>query len=459
MPRCLRWTYGRFAFFLASCFASGCGDAAIPAGSTQQTNATPVQPQATNLTFIKPLRKTVRRVIEEPAFDIRPFQQTPLYSKLAGYVGKVHKDIGDRVKKDELLAELDVPEMAIELKQKDALVRHAEASVKQAEEAASAAAANMKSASALLKEAESGRLKAQAEYKRFESQFKRMEQAARGDVINRDALDESRYRLEAAEASRGEIEAKVQSAQATFEESKAKRDKALADVDVAKAQRDVAVANRDNVKTMLGYIFIRAPFAGVVTKRNVDTGHFVQPNAGGTRGEPLFVVQQMDPVRVFVNVREGDANLIYEGADARVRVQGEEYRGKVTRTSWALDPKSRTLSTEIDLPNPDGKLRAGMYAYAAITIEHKEVWTVPAPAISTQGEQNYCFLAENGKSIRTAIQVGIRDNQVVEVLRIQRRLSKDASSDIWSDWSGTEEIIAGNQAALVDGQPIPTNQP
>ena len=71
------------------------------------------------------------------------------------------------------------------------------------------------------------------------------------------------------------------------------------------------------------------------------------------------------------------------------------------RSAWSLDPKSRTLRTEIDLKNPGERLRPGMYAYAVLTVEHADVWTVPAAALVTQGEQAFCYLVEDGKAVRT----------------------------------------------------------
>src|SRR5262249_43573660 len=246
--------------------------------------------------------------------------QTPIYAKIAGYVLKVHGDIGDRVRKDDLLAQLWVPEMVEELKRKESLIGQAQAAIEQARKILAAAEANIKSAQALVREARSARRQAQAEYERYQSQFSRFEQAAKKGVIESDALDESRFRRAAAQAALDVVEAKINSAEALEIESEAKRDKAQADVHVALALLKVAEADRDQMKATLDYANLSAPFDGVVTRRSVDTRHFVQP-AAASSGESLFVVAQMDPVRIFVDVPEADASLVSDGALAVVRVQ------------------------------------------------------------------------------------------------------------------------------------------
>src|SRR5207253_4906593 len=124
-------------------------------------------------------------------------------------------------------------------------------------------------------------------------------------VLDKDSVEETRYGFEATEAALQEVEAKIKSAQATRDESQAKLGKARADVTVAEAHSAVARENRDHAKVLLQYATLKAPFDGVVTQRNVNTGDFVQAPASG-KGEPLYVVERRDVMRVFVAVCEGD---------------------------------------------------------------------------------------------------------------------------------------------------------
>ncbi len=441
----------KLARLLLVLFLAGCGrPAAAPPPDAGQADARgPVEVKT-----VRPEKKTLHRTVEQPG-RVEAFEQAPLHVKIAGFVRQVHADIGDRVKKGAVLAELWVPEMEEELKQKQALVEQAQAEIEQAKGALSEAEAHIMSVLAKVTEVEAGRTRAQAELNRWNAQFQSEQELVRRNVLMQQSLEVTRNEVETAKAARAEVEAKVKSAQAAVDESKAKRDKAQADVDVVVARRKVAEAEQRRLEALLQYAKITAPFDGVVTRRNVDPGHFLQP-AASSKGEPVFVVARTDPVRVFVDVPEADAVLIRDGAAARVRVQvlrGQEFAGKVTRSAWALDPRSRTLRTEVDLPNADGRLRPGMYAYASITLEYPDVLTLPASAVVIQGEQAYCFLVEDGKAVRTAVRVGARGAQAVEVLALQKRAPK-AGGEVWQSFTGAERVVAGNLTGLADGQVV-----
>ena len=112
-------------------------------------------------------------------------------------------------------------------------------------------------------------------------------------------------------------------------------------------------------------------------------------------------------MRVFVEVPETDAAWVKKGAKAVIRVQalqGQEFHGEVTRTSYSLDATAHTLIAEIDLPNPQDLLRSNMYAFAVITAERPDVLGLPFSSVVTQGEitsgyQSFCFLARDGKAV------------------------------------------------------------
>jgi RND family efflux transporter MFP subunit len=364
--------------------------------------------------IVHPQRNTVRRPIEQPGFNIEPFQETPLYARISGYVKKWHPDLGDRVKKNAVLAELDVPEMVVAVKQKDAAIRQAEAQVKQAEAAT---------------------LSAQAQLARAKRQYERLTRVGRGGALDQENVDESRLGFEAATAS---------------------VEKARADVTAARAHVEVAKADKDYAQTMLDYAQLRAPYDGVVTKRIVSEGDFVQPAGTGARGQPLYIVQQIDPVRVFVNVPTSDAPWIRDGDPVSFRLQGaggELFTGKVTRNAGSLDPQARTLRTEIDVPNPKGKLLPGMYVQATITVQHANVWTVPTSAVVTEGEQTFCYRVEDGKAVRTPLQVGLSGNGLIEVIKKQIQASSSSAPKRWEDFTGQEDIVS-DPAGLSDGQPV-----
>src|SRR5262249_54252731 len=143
--------------------------------------------------------------------------------------------------------------------------------------------------------------------------------------------------------------------------------KAKVDIDVARAKARVADAEVKRLAALVGYLKLTAPYDGIVVARNANRGDFVMPASGDlsssprsgdespARAAPIFVVARIDLLRIYVDVPEGDANYMAKGTKASVLVRAyrdTELPAQVTRTSWALNVKSRTLRAEIDLPNP-----------------------------------------------------------------------------------------------------------
>jgi multidrug efflux pump subunit AcrA (membrane-fusion protein) len=125
------------------------------------------------------------------------------------------------------------------------------------------------------------------------------------------------------------------------------------------------------------------------------------------------------------------------------------FAGAVTRTAWAIDARSRTLRTAIDLPNPDGLLRPGMYAYAAVTVTLPPTWTLPAAAVVKQGDAAVCYLVRDGKAVRAGVQLGQGDAGRVEVMQVE----VPAGSGKWTAVSGAEAFVL-KAAGVTDGQAV-----
>ncbi|MFO0807961.1 MAG: efflux RND transporter periplasmic adaptor subunit [Gemmataceae bacterium] len=392
-------------------------------------------------------RTQIQRTVEQPG-RVEAFAQTPLLVKLPGYVKAIHVDIGDQVKTGQPLAELSVPETELEFAQKQAAVTQAAAEVEQAKKLLAAAEANTGSAAAAVAEAKAGRQRVKANHDRWKSEANRVAGLVERRVIDEQTRDETLNQYRAAEAMLEEVEAKVRSAEAAEIESGARRDKAKADVAVADAKAKVAAADEGRLRALLDYAKVTAPFDGVITDRRLDVGHFLQP---GARETPLFVVTKTDPVRVFVDVPEIDAAFVTNDSLAVVRVQalrGRTFTGKVSRSAWALDAKAHTLHTAIDLPNPDGLLRPGMYAYATIAVKYPLAWTLPLPAVARQGDATHAYLVRNGKAAKVAVQLGAADANRTEVLKL------DAGGGKWTDPTG-DEVFVLKAAGVNDGQSVP----
>ncbi|MHC5544356.1 efflux RND transporter periplasmic adaptor subunit, partial [Singulisphaera rosea] len=134
-------------------------------------------------------------------------------------------------------------------------------------------------------------------------------------------------------------------------------------------------------------------------------------------------------------VEPGDPVLVQLQA-----LNGKLIEGKVTRTAWALEARTRTLRTEIDVPNPDGKLRPGLYAYATVVVEeHKDTLTVPATALVKEKDKTFCVAVTGNKAVRKPVEIGLNDGMRAEIL---------------AGLDGTESVVKANATSLIDGQPV-----
>ncbi len=365
----------------------------------------------------RPERKTLRLESVQPGW-IEAFEQTPLLCKLPAYVEKLHVDIGDRVEAEQLLVELRIPELEDELRQKEAAAVQTQAEIEQSAAAVHAAEAAIATAQANISLMEAGNVRADADYVRWQSQYERISKLVAGGSLDSKLQDETQDSLKAAEAAQIEARAKVASAKATLAETQAKVASAKANESVARARHGNAQADLSRQKTLLKYTQIRAPYDGVVTERNVVRGDFVQP-AGAAMAKPLLSVARTDVVRVFVDVPEMESPQIEPGRAGYISVQAipdKISEGKVTRTSWALGA-NRTLRTELDLPNPRGALRPGMYATAHIILqEHTDVYVLPLSAVVHEGKSTYCWTVQDSRAVRTRITLGLQVGNDVEVV-------------------------------------------
>jgi RND family efflux transporter MFP subunit len=334
--------------------------------------------------------------------------------------------------------------MLDDAEQKSALVAQAEAEIRQAEAAVKAAQAALATAAARVAQANAGITRAGGEYERAKAEHTRMKQLAANGSVTQKLESEALNQFRAAEAAQQEAAADVESVEAALQESHANVEKAEADQGAAAARLRVASADLARAQTMLAYGEIKAPFDGVITTRNVDTGHYVQPAAGGMK--PLLTIAQHDQVRVFVDIPEMEAPLVDggESGDAATinvpSLAGRQFTGKVRRTAWSLDPANRSLRVEIDLPNEEGVLRPGMFATVAILLDKQQnVLTLPIAAVVREGRETYCCTVESGTIARHKIDLGLRSGNEVAVK---------------SGLTGSETVVLARADSLAPGQPV-----
>ncbi len=214
------------------------------------------------------------------------------------------------------------------------------------------------------------------------------------------------------------------------------------DRDNAEAAMKVALANYATAKTKLSYARITAPFSGFVTKRYLDAGALVTNN-----NSTLFLLMDLDTVKVIVNVLEKDIPLIALGKKAIVAVDafpGKEYEGTISRVSEAVDLSTRTMAVEIDIPNKDNSLKPGMFATVTLVVsQHSNAITVPTYALMKDNIGQFVFALVNNTAKKVRVQPGI------EI---------DTRTEITSGLTGEETIITTGQQFLHDGGPVTVQQ-
>jgi HlyD family secretion protein len=451
-----RWLKRLTPLALAFVFATGCRHSER-AGSPATTVS--AQSKTAGTRVIHPEKRDIRMTVVQPG-TIEAYEVAPIFSRIAGYVAKYNFNIGDRVKAGDVLLDMWIPDLVEQLGQKTAAVKRAEVQIRVTDSALRAAISQVETARARVLSAEAGVKRAQASYDRWDSEYKRLVTLVKQRVLDDQVRDETYRQFEEAVAARDQAYAMVSETKSALDQSIADRDHASVDVEAAKADLTVAQANERESKVLVEYGRVKAAFNGVITQRNISPGDYLQPG-GGNNGRPLFVLEQIDPVRVFVGVPELASYYVNVNDTAVIRFQaipGATRIGKVVRQSYSLNPSTRTLQTEIDVPNSDGHLHPGWYVTVEIVIDRKQVWTLPSNAIGLEGSHNYfVYLEVNGKPVRTPVMIGTSDDTRTELLK---KYVANTSTNDWPEFDGTENIIAGNMDTLAAiTQPSPAAPP
>jgi RND family efflux transporter MFP subunit len=445
---------------VALALAAGCrhsGGGGESPGS-KAADARSEQGKTSGLQIVQPEKRDIRMTVVQPG-TLQAYEETPIYSRIAGYIEKYNFNIGDRVKKGDVLVNMWIPDYVEAHAQKKAAARRAEVQIKVAEAAERAAEAKLETAKARVLSAQAGVKRAQASYTRWDSEYKRLQVLVGQRVLDVQVRDETYRQFEEAVAA-------LEQANAMVSESTSARDQAAADllraqVDVESARVDLIVAQTEEkqAKVTVDYGEIKAPYAGVITQRNISPGDYLEPG-GGVSNRPLFLLEQIDPVRVFVGVPELASFFVHDQDTALIRFQaipGATREGKIVRSGFSANPATRTVQTEIDIPNADLHLHPGWYVTVTITVNRKQIWTLPPNAISSQGPQNYyVYLQIDGKPVRNQVLIGASDDTHVEILK---KYVPNTNTNDWPTMDGTERVYAGNLDTLAAGQPVPAASP
>jgi RND family efflux transporter MFP subunit len=331
--------------------------AAPPVGTGLPTAGELVEVQV-----VKPIRRTLAYTVTLPA-NIAPWYQTTLYAKVSGYLKWIGPDKGDRVKKNEVVAIIDAPEVEEQYQQ------------------------------------------AVADYKIKKLTYERLSNVWKTtpDVIARQ------------------------------------------DVDVAEAAYEGAKNQMQQRAVLRDYTKVRAPYDGVVTARFADPGALIQiATSSATTAIPLFTVMDLSTVRVYANVPQDDTPFVAPGTTKAVvgvkELAGQRFEGSVTRSTLALDPTTRSMLIEIDLPNPDQALRPGTFAEVTLALrEIPDALVVPPNALSTANKTKLIYVVDQGRAKTKVVQTGITDGTWLEIV---------------SGLTEQDEVVVVGKSKLTDGTPV-----
>jgi multidrug efflux pump subunit AcrA (membrane-fusion protein) len=287
---------------------------------------------------------------------IHAFESVRMFSRVPGFLKKQTVDIGDRIKRDQVLAILDTPDIEAQLEHDTAVVNKVRSQVREAKARVDVATANLKTAEAALQQAEASAKSAAAWVRYRAIQLERMKQLVDAKGIDERLYNESKERHDAAVETEVSAKAAIETARAHIVAGK---------VRIEQATSEVAQANLKKTQVQLSYATIKAPFDGMVAERG-----FIR--SADTATVPLFTVQRTDLMRRVVYVPDRDVPFIHKGTTAEIEIEslpGKKWSGKVARIALTLYPKTRSMRIEIDLPNPTGQIYAGMEGNATIVLD------------------------------------------------------------------------------------------
>ena len=336
--------------------------------------------------------------------EFRPFQEVDVMAKVAGYVKNINVDIGSNVRQNAVLATLEVPEI-----QDD---------VAKAKAGVAAAEANVTTAQAAVQRAQAGADIALLSFQRI------------ADVAKRDKGLVPKQEIDVAQSS--QLQAAAQLASANSELRAAEQNKLQADSEYSRAI------------AMMQYATIRAPFDGVVTKRYANTGSMIQAGISSqTQAMPVVKLAQNDLLRLVLPVPVSDVAEIRDGqpVDVEVTSTGRKLQGKIARYADSVQMTTRTMDTEVDVPNADGSLVPGMYAEVHLHLaERPAALSVPIDAVDGLGTSvQQAYLVRDGIVHLVTVKVGLQTPSRIEIL---------------SGLQNGDKVIVGRHTGISDGQKV-----
>jgi len=336
--------------------------------------------------------------------ELVPFQEIDVYAKESGYVKKLFVDYGTHVKAGQVMAVLEIPELEAQLDEDEAQIRNATNEVSRAQHELA---------------------RYQALYKALHLEYTRLDGVFRSQpgIVAQQEVDDAQGKDLAAESQVDAGQAALEAAQSQLAEAKAK----LA-----------------HDQSLFDYSKITAPFTGIVTERYANLGQLVQAGtSSSTQAIPIAKLSEDDLFRLVIPVPESYVRFIRVGdhVDVRVPSLNRTFPGKVARFSVDVSENTRTMHTEVDVPNPDHVLIPGMYADADVTLEHKEdIPAVPLQALNHEGD-------------RTTVYV-VNQNDVIEDRPVSLGIQTANDAEVVSGLQEGEQVVVSDRGSLTPGEKV-----
>jgi RND family efflux transporter MFP subunit len=347
--------------------------------------------------------------------EFKPFQEIEVMAKVAGFVKQINVDIGDRVQRGQLLAVLDIPEMQDDLRRAQANVQQSEAQVRRAQDE--------------LQRAKSAQEMTHLSYTRLDAVSRQ-----RPGLVAQQEIDDAHSKDLVAEAQ-------VAAANSAWE--------------AAKEQVGVNKAEVAKLNTMFEYARVTAPFAGVITKRYADTGSMIQAGtASQTQAMPLVQLAENGLLRLILPVPESSVPTIHLGQQVEVRVPSlnRSFPGKVARFANQLSLETRTMDTEVDVPNPSLLLVPGMYAEVDLSLTRRDgVLSIPVTAVDVDNQDSARTAASGVTSGRVMV---VTPNNRVETRKVTLGLETADEVEVRSGLNEGDMVVIGGRSGLQPGEEV-----
>jgi RND family efflux transporter MFP subunit len=336
--------------------------------------------------------------------ELVPFQEIDVYAKESGYVKTLNVDYGTHVKAGAVMAVLEIPELEAQLQEDEAEIKNASNQV----------------------------TRAQHELARYQAQYK----ALHLEYTRLNGVFQSQPGLVAQQ--------EVDDAQGKDLAAASQVDAGQAALDAAQSQLGAAKAKLVHDQNLFDYSKITAPFNGIVTERFANLGTLVQAGTGSSlQAMPIVRLSEDDLFRLVIPVPEAYVQYIRLGDPVAVTVPSlnQTFPGKVARFSVDVREDTRTMHTEVDVPNPKGVLVPGLYANAAISLQKKQgVPTVPVQALSREGSRATVYV--------------VKPNGDLEERSVQLGLETATDAEITSGLSEGEMVVVGDRSGLRAGEKV-----